>query len=176
MKFFGKLISRVKIHQGVIYRQSRSLEYRGYYHIVHLQQICAEWMSINILEILEKKKKVYIHRIFTDSRTNETFIIIRSDDVTLGCLTIIEKDPRGGDRFIIIGVIDDRARGSCVGRGSAGGSNPWMTATWTIHQHCKSIRINAISLEKRDRLANWSRRDSMIIREMIINFGGINKN
>lgn len=48
--------------------------------------------------------------------------------------------------------------------------------TWTIHQHCKSIRINAISLEKRDRLANWSRRDSMIIREMIINFGGINKN
>lgn len=48
-------------------------------------------------------------------------------------LTIIEKDPRGGDRFIIIGVIDDRARGSCVGRGSAGGSNPWMTAARSRH-------------------------------------------
>lgn len=77
MKFF-KLISRVKIHQSVIYRQSRSLEYRGYCHIVHLQQICAERMPINILEILEKKK-IYS---FADSRTNETFIIIRSDDVT----------------------------------------------------------------------------------------------
>lgn len=51
----------------------------------------------------------------------------------------IEKHLRGGDRFIIIGVIDDRARGSCLRRASARVSNPWMAAR-TIHQHCKSIR------------------------------------
>lgn len=126
MKFF-KLISRVKIHQSVIYRQSRSLEYRGYCHIVHLQQTCAERMPINILEILEKKKK-YIHSPILARMKRSSL----SEAMTLP-LTIIEKDPRGGDRFIIIGVIDDRARGSCVGRGSAGGSNPWMTAARPRH-------------------------------------------
>lgn len=40
----------------------------------------------------------------------------------------IEKHLRGGDRFIIIGVIDDRARGSCLRRASARVSNPWMAA------------------------------------------------
>lgn len=60
----------------------------------------------------------------------------------------IEKHLRGGDRFIIIGVIDDRARGSCLRRASARVSNPWMAAR-TIHQHCKSIRLNAISLGKK---------------------------
>lgn len=109
-------------------------------------------MPVNIFEILEKS--IYIHprvveHLLGRSWHERNVHHYRKQWRYLGLFNDrIEKHLRGGDRFIIIGVIDDRARGSCLRRASARVSNPWMAAR-TIHQHCKSIRLNAISLGKK---------------------------
>lgn len=160
------IIRLVKIHRNVNprkYKDQWNIESRIYYRIIHFQQICQT--NVNTFEILEKS--VYSSR-WTSllGRSSHEWNVHHYRKRYLGLFNDrIEKHLRGGDRFIIIGVIDDRARGSCLRRASwsARGSVPWMR---TIHQHCKSIRLNAISLGEKKAWQACQLISSMIIRDI----------
>ena len=162
------IIRLVKIHRNVNprnYKDQWNIESRIYYISHHSSSTNMRRTNVNTFEILEKS--VYSSR-WTSllGRSSHEWNVHHYRKRYLGLFNDrIEKHLRGGDRFIIIGVIDDRARGSCLRRASwsARGSVPWMR---TIHQHCKSIRLNAISLGEKKAWQACQLISSMIIRDI----------